>query len=348
MMEHAHEMHSLLDVLRTALWVTGFVFAMMLVIEYVNVLTAGAWQRGLAGRRRGQYVLAGLLGAAPGCLGPFAVVAMYSHGVVSFGAVVTAMIATSGDEAYVMLALIPKEALVLFAVLFALGVVAGVGTDAVLRRRKARATEPDHVLEVHEEHLCAFRWPEVVSHWRECSAARGTLAIALTLYAVALAVGWVGHAHWDWMRVTLLGVSAGALFIVATVPDHFLEEHLWRHVALKHLPRLFLWTLGALLVMHLLITHLHLEHAIEQSRWTVLLIACLVGIIPESGPHLIFVTLYASGSIPLSVLLGGSIVQDGHGMLPLLADSRRDFIKIKAINFAIGLAVGAAALAAGL
>ena len=32
---------------------------------------------------------------------------MYSHRVLSLGAVVTAMIATSGDEAFVMLAMIP-------------------------------------------------------------------------------------------------------------------------------------------------------------------------------------------------------------------------------------------------
>jgi hypothetical protein len=33
-------------------------------------------------------------------------------------------------------------------------------------------------------------------------------------------------------------------------------------------------------------------------------------------------------------------VQDGHGMLPLLADSRRDFLKIKAINLFVGLVAG--------
>ncbi len=40
-------------------------------------------------------------------------------------------------------------------------------------------------------------------------------------------------------------------------------------------------------------------------------------------------------------------VQDGHGMLPMLADSRREFVVIKAINFAVGLVIGAAALAVG-
>ena len=72
----------------------------------------------------------------------------------------------------------------------------------------------------------------------------------------------------------------------------------------------------------------------------VLVIACLVGVIPESGPHLVFVTLFAQGLIPLSVLLANSIVQDGHGMLPLLAHSRRAFLVVKAINILIAMLVG--------
>jgi len=79
----------------------------------------------------------------------------------------------------------------------------------------------------------------------------------------------------------------------------------------------------------------------------VLLVAALVGIIPESGPHLFFVTLYAQGAIPFSVLLTSSVVQDGHGMLPLLAHSGRAFIIVKIINLIAGLLFGSALLAAG-
>jgi len=47
------------------------------------------------------------------------------------------------------------------------------------------------------------------------------------------------------------------------------------------------------------------------------------------------------------VLLANSIVQDGHGMLPLLADSRRDFLRVKLINFAVGLLIGLAGIVLG-
>ena len=64
-------------------------------------------------------------------------------------------------------------------------------------------------------------------------------------------------------------------------------------------------------------------------------------------PHLIFVTLFAQGVVPFSVLAASSAVQDGHGMLPLLAESRREFVRVKAVNVLAGLVLGVAMMAMG-
>jgi hypothetical protein len=72
----------------------------------------------------------------------------------------------------------------------------------------------------------------------------------------------------------------------------------------------------------------------------VFLFAGLLGVIPESGPHMIFVMMFASGLVPFSVLFVSSFVQDGHGMLPLLSVSLRDSLRVKAFNLVFGLAVG--------
>jgi len=310
------------------------------------VISAGAWQQRLAEHTWGQYLLGALLGATPGCLGAFAAVAMYSHGVLTLGAVVTTMIATSGDEAFVMFALVPGQAVILMAILAVFGFGVGVLVDMVGGRR--RSSQPAGCLEVHaEDRRGYFDGGRILAEWRECSAERGTLAVFVALFLAGTIAGQWGPEEWNWIRISLVVVSALALFIVASVPDHFLQEHLWRHIALRHVPRVFLWTLGALVALHLLIEVLHLEATIRRGSWIMLLIACLVGLIPESGPHLIFVTLFAEGAVPLSVLLASSIVQDGHGMLPMLAHSRREFLKVKAISFTAGLALGAAALALG-
>ncbi len=342
----------MMEVVRQTIMVTGFVFVMMLVIEYVNVLTSGAWGHGLSRNRWGQYLLAAALGVVPGCLGAFAVVAMYSHRLVSLGAVVAAMIATAGDEQFVMLALVPRQALLIFGICFALGIAVGAIVDAAGGKRFAAGGICCDGLEIHESER--ERWPlldvpGIRAQWRDCSAARGILATVLVLFLVGVVAGQVEPGDWNWVRVTLAAASAIALFIVATVPDHFLKEHLWRHVAKRHLPSIFLWTFGALTAIYLLFERAGVDvaGATNGARWVILLVACLVGLVPQSGPHLVFVTLYARGEIPLSVLLASSIVQDGHGMLPMLAQSRKAFFLVKGVAFAAGIAVGAAALAMG-
>jgi hypothetical protein len=323
--------------------ITGFVAAMMLLIEYVHVASQGRWNNWLGRGRMGQYLLASMLGVIPGCLGAFTVVTMYSHGAISLGAVVAGMIATSGDEAFVLFAMIPRTALVLSAALFVLAVLAGLLVDLLVPRRRAAAPCEALVLHATEEPI-RFSTVRVLAQWKDCSAARGILAISLVLFAGAIATGQIGPPTWDWVRASLLAVSAASLFVVATVPDHFLEEHLWRHVARKHAPRVFLWTLAALAASGPIEHFLKISGGTTGSQWVLLVMACAIGLIPESGPHLVFVTLYAQGTVPFGVLLASSIVQDGHGMLPMLAHSRRAFLAVKGINFLVGLAVGAAVM----
>jgi hypothetical protein len=162
-----------------------------------------------------------------------------------------------------------------------------------------------------------------------------------------LVSGIRGPEKWNWIRITLLVLSLLALLIVASVPDHFLEKHLWRHVAIKHVPRVFIWTCGTLTLLFLITENFSLEGIIKENLWTVLAVASLVGLIPESGPHYVFVTLFAKGLIPVSILLASSIVQDGHGMLPMLAYSRKAFFGIKIINLLVGLFVGAVIMVLG-
>ncbi len=331
----------LIALLNKSLMITGFVGLMMLVIEYLNVLTRGTWQSGLTSHKWVQYLVAVLLGASPGCLGAFAVVAMYSHRVVSLGALVAAMIATSGDEAFVMLVMFPGQTLVLTGILIVVGLVGGRLTDLLITKRVAARVGICENLEIHPAETCqCFPVSIIIKQWKQLSLARGVLVGTLLLFVFGIVTGSIGSPEWDWKRITLLVTSLAGCFIVATAPEHFLQDHLWRHIALKHIHRIFLWTFGALLVAYVITNELHLGELIQNNVLTVILLACLVGIIPQSGPHLLFVTLFAQGSVPFSVLLASSIVQDGHGMLPMLAHSGRQFILVKAINFLMGLLVG--------
>ncbi|WP_456408092.1 putative manganese transporter, partial [Caldithrix abyssi] len=311
--------------------------------------THGQWQQTFLKSRFKQYLLAAFLGVTPGCLGAFSVVSLYSHRVLSFGALVATMIATSGDEAYVMLSMFPGKALLITGILFVVAIMAGYVVDLFYKRQDALLSSVQHKYEIHEAEVChCFPGNQIIYQLKNMSFPRALLIGMLSIFLFGLLTNTIGPQSWNWVKITLLISALFSLFVVLTVPDHFLEEHLWEHVLKKHLLNIFLWTFGALLVIHLLEHYLDLNAWIQTNLFTILILAVLVGIIPESGPHLVFVTLFASGSIPFSILLASSIVQDGHGTLPLLAVSKKGFVYLKIINVAVGFLIGALGLLAGL
>ncbi len=336
-------------VLKHALMITGFVFTMMLVIEYINVQTKGKWHDEIKRSSWKQYLLSAFLGATPGCLGAFTVVSLFSHRIVSLGAIVTAMIATSGDEAFVMFATFPGKAFLIIGILSGVGLIAGVLIDRFFTHSSIYEKIKLNKLPIHEDEYCkCFKKDTLWDQIRNCTLQRALLSAILFFFVGSIILGEIGPPRWDWIRITLLLTSSFSLFVTLTVPDHFLKEHLWEHIVKKHIPRIFLWTFGALLVLEIATAHVNVEQWIETNQLLIMLIACLVGLIPESGPHMVFVMLFAKGAIPISVLLASSIVQDGHGMLPMLAESKRGFVVVKLINFSVGIAIGLAGYLVGL
>ena len=328
--------------------ITGFVFVMMLVIEYINVQSKGLWQKSLTKNKWRQYLIAGILGAIPGCLGAFTMVAMFSHRLVSFGALVTTMIATSGDEAFVMFAMFPKTAILLTTIILVVGILAGYLTDKFYKPQKTLEKISSHMFPLHDEPECkCFEKDKIWINLFHPSLYRLTLAIIILSLIAGIATGLLAGNLEIWMKISLLLAFLFSLFIVLTVPNHFIKEHIWEHIVKMHLPRIFLWVFGTLLFMHFLMNYIDIQAWLSTNMFVVLLVAVLIGVIPESGPHLIFVTLFAQGSIPFSILLASSISQDGHGMLPVLAESKRSFLAVKIVNMIFAFIVGLSTLLLG-
>ena len=148
----------------------------------------------------------------------------------------------------------------------------------------------------------------------------------------------------DWMNVLFAGLSVIVLFVLLFASDHFVDEHLWNHIVKKHLPTIFAWTFGVLLLLGIGLQYVDIDRWISDNTVLMILLAALIGIIPESGPHMIFVTLFAAGVVPFPVLLTSSISQDGHASIPLLAESRKSFAWAKLINCAAALLFGFGAM----
>lgn len=369
----------ILDVFRNACLVTGLVVVMMMTIEYINVRSAGKWFSSLQGSGFKQVLLGSCLGLVPGCVGGFAAVSLYSHGLISLGALVAAMVASSGDEAFVMLAMIPKWALLLFGVLFVIALVSGLLVDKFYKKRVTISC--DQEFEVHEEHS-----HEVAEGGKgRFSLVKVCIVAGLALFAAALFTGALEHTHHHpeevtetlheghmhhehhehhehegghhgtisllderWINILFGVISVIVLLLTLNSSEHFVREHIWNHVIRKHCLSIFLWTFGALAVIQIGLQYLDIEPWLQKNTFVVIVLAALVGMIPESGPHMIFITLFAGGYVPFSVLLASSISQDGHTALPLLASDKPGFIRTKLVNALIAIICGGVLLLFGL
>lgn len=331
----------MIEIIGHTLMITVFVFIMMIIVDYLNVLSQGKLTTMMRGGRFRQYTIASFLGATPGCLGSFLNVSFYVRGLLSFGAIAGAMIATSGDEAFVMLTLFPKLALILFAILFFIGILSGWFIDLLVNVFKIRPCEECRFAPLHlDDDKCRCFDP---SFWKMRSAVQLPRIILMIFIASVFFLtinGSIGPHDSGWMRITLLILLCFAMFLTITVPNHYLSEHIWEHIVKKHIWRVFLWTLGALFFVHVGLHQLTLEGFIKGNIGFVFIISALIGIIPESGPHLVFVMMFSQGIIPFSILLTSSIVQDGHGLLPLLSFSIKDSVLIKIFNLVCGLVIG--------
>ncbi len=447
-------LHSLLDILRDSILITGLVIVMMMMIEALNIESHGRFASRLQKTKFGQVLFGAALGLVPGCIGGFATVSLYTHGLFGFGALIAMMIASSGDEAFVMLAMFPEKALILFGILFVIAVVAGLLTDfaaGIIRKRKGLPTAvPDGCcaegFELHGQE-------KMVEHdrgKRHFGWKRAVLAAGLAVFIAALGSGLLEHDHGEhheghageetamasgkhccgvpatasgehccevpattpaeaccvqtadtrnghccegsheghagghccgygheghagcessqagataaepgieaghelkidllsesWMNVLFACLSVIMLAVIIFAPDHFIEEHLWHHIIHKHLATIFLWTFGILAGIALLMHFIDISAWVSGNTALMILLAVAIGIIPESGPHLIFVTLYAAGLVPFPVLLASSISQDGHASIPLLAESKKSFLWAKVINCAVALLCGFTAM----
>ena len=335
------DLQSVVHIFKHALMITGFVLMMMLIIDYINVQTQGIWNRKLQQKGWLQIIMAAFLGVIPGCLGAFTVVSLYTHRIVSFAALVAAMIATFGDDAFIMFAMMPEKALILTIIVFVIALFTGFFI-LMVSKQKDQDSDRSYGFEVHEEEIKCNFFPrdDLISQIKNISFERTLLITGFLLFLIFLVAGELGPEEWNWERITFFAGGLVTLFIIVTVPDHFLKDHLWGHVIKKHLLRIFLWTFGTFIFIHLIGGFLDIGGWIQDNQYIILIFAVLIGIIPESGPHLIFITLFINGTIPFSILIASSIVQDGHGAIPLLAESKKGFIYMKLINILVGLIVG--------
>ena len=283
---------------------------------------------------RWQVVIAALLGALPGCGGAIIVLTRYVSGSLSFGAVLATLTATMGDAAFLLIAKEPATGALIMGLGFAVGSITGYIVDAIhgpdfMRpensQKKTVTAELSENADISSRTLDRL-WllvliPGVIvgvlqAFQIDVDSFLGTIG----LYEPSLYLGFFGGLLCVTMFVlprilTFLprNNTAGGSPLRRTISDtNFVTS----------------WVVFAFLAyeisVHLL--NIDLGMAFGSVAALVPLLAVLVGFIPGCGPQILVTSLYLSGIIPLSALVGNAISNDGDALFPAIALAPRTAI----------------------
>lgn len=305
------------------LQVTVFVAATLAVFyagERLLKADLGAW---MARSRRWQPAVAALLGALPGCGGAIIVVTQFTRGYASFGALISVLIATMGDAAFLLIAREPSTALTVILISMAAGTITGMIVDRIhpqdfLRPKAIAADIAKLALDAGRRlmpkggrtiwfamlapgvilgGLVAFQAdPDVVFGVSGFTLWFGFIGAALSIVLWSLSAGGKSHTIGGGSYDLGTRIAADTNFVTA-------------------------WVVMAFLAYELAVYLLGADIGTFFQSWAPVmpLVAILVGFIPGCGPQIVVTTLYLAGAIPLSAQLSNAIANDGDALFPAIA-----------------------------
>ena len=271
-----------------------------------------------------RIVIASALGAVPGCGGAIIVTTQYTRGAMSFGGVIAALTSTMGDAAFLLLAKSPKDAAIVFASCFVIGILTGHIVDKIHGQDFLRApadADPDFLSEnARENPLLAPFYKLWILLFLPGAVAAVFIAAQVDVGA-ALALGGV-----DW--VSAAGAAAAMMAIamwtfnplsdirLCTTPNRPLER---RVVDTTNF--ITFWVLCGFVAFEIFreFSGLDIANLFQGWIWLVPAAAVVVGFIPGCGPQIIVTSLYLGGAIPFSAQLANAISNDGDALFPAVA-----------------------------
>jgi hypothetical protein len=298
----------------------------------------------MARRLAWQPAIAAALGALPGCGGAIIVVTQFTRGQASFGALVSVLVATMGDAAFLLIARDPDAAFLIIAVSLVAGTASGWLVDR-LHRPGFMQAEREGLAAAIIAPPALERLPGwVVSLWLALLAPGLVLGIlaALQLDPDAL-IGIDGFSHWFGFGAAALTVALWAL----PGSDH--GEIAACGTAIRTRTRILAdtsfvtaWVTAAFLGYELVVHALGADVSVLFGSWLMVmpLVAIFVGFIPGCGPQIVVTTLYLTGSLPFSALIATAISTDGDALFPAIALAPRAAITATLYTALPALAVG--------
>ena len=259
-----------------------------------------------------QIPIAALLGATPGCGGAVVVVAAYTSGNVSFGAVIATLTATMGDAAFLLIAVRPDIAILVLPLTLIAGIITGYIADNFLT-----FSHTEKAINIKKE------VPTIGKN-------RKRDILFASLIVPGFGLGVLQLLQYDLEK--LFGIFPQLIAIVGMVTSILI----WSNSKIKTMTNpkdkplvrvteetsfIAIWVLSAYLAYDYLIflTPLDLNMMFKTIGLLVPLLAIIIGFVPGCGPQILVTTLFINGMIPFSALLGNAISNDGDALFPAIA-----------------------------
>lgn len=269
--------------------------------------------------------LASLLGAMPGCGGAVIVVTQYVKNKLSFGALLATLTATMGDAAFLLIAREPLTGLAIICLGVTVGIVTGSLVNVIHGRHFMRGDQPKKTFDFcpTKRRLNLFDkvWIAVIIP----GVSLGILdAIQVDFSAFPIIGPWlrlfgIGGVLLCLLMFILFNHEGG---ISDTDRNDDGKAQIGGGVSLiDDTNFVTAWVVLAFLIYEIGIYAFDIDLATiaQASAPIVPLIAILVGFLPGCGPQILLVTLYLSGVMPVSGLVGNAISNDGDALFPAIA-----------------------------
>ena len=278
-----------------------------------------------------QVPIAAALGALPGCGGAIIVITRYLTGNLSFGAVLATLTATMGDAAFLLIAKEPTTGLFIVFLGFFVGSITGWTTDKIhgrnfLRPQNQNDANENKIIDTTENENSDLKSNILDCIWMIILIPSIVIGFGLAFQFKIdelLSVGFLTSP------TTLFGFSGGVLCLIMWLSPRLIPKLPKNSTNNKNIIRRTIsdtnfvttWVVFAFLLFEITNHVFDFELNIISAQMSVFvpLIGVLAGFLPGCGPQIIITTLYLSGTIPMSALVGNAISNDGDALFPAIA-----------------------------
>ena len=263
-----------------------------------------------------QIPISAMLGATPGCGGAVVVVAAYTSGNVSFGAVIATLTATMGDAAFLLIAVRPDIAILVLTLTLIAGIITGY-----IAENFYTLSHQERVVNLKKEiPLIGKNRKRDILFAILITPGFGLGVLQILQYDLEGLFGFFPQLIAITGMVTSILIWSNSKIKTMTNPK---DKPLVR--VAEETSFIAIWVLSAYLAYDYLVFLTPLDFNVMFKTIGVLIpfLAIIIGFIPGCGPQILVTTLFINGMIPFSALLGNAISNDGDALFPAIAIAPR-------------------------